>query len=54
MISAGEFYFAEAGKGAFLNDRRIRVSGRRAMADCLFATGIPFLDAALQEQTLNF
>jgi len=34
-----EFYFAEAGKGAFLNDRRIRVSGRRSMADCLFATG---------------
>ncbi len=38
-----EFYFAETGIGAFLNDRRIRVSGRRQMADCLFATGIPFL-----------
>lgn len=37
-----EFYFAEPGKGAFLNDRRIRVSGRRNIHDCLFATGIPF------------
>ncbi len=37
-----EFFFAEPGKGAFLNDRRIRVSGRRTMQDSLFATGIPF------------
>ena len=27
----------------FVNDRRLRVSGRRNMADSLFATGIPFL-----------
>ena len=38
-----EFYFAERGKGAFLNERRLRVSGRRSMADSLFGTGIPFL-----------
>lgn len=38
-----EFFFAEQGKGAFLNDRRMRVSGRRSMPDCLFATGIPFM-----------
>ncbi|MCE2517743.1 MAG: inositol monophosphatase [Alphaproteobacteria bacterium] len=38
-----EFFFAEPGKGAFLNDRRIRVAGRRNMADGLFATGIPFM-----------
>ena len=38
-----EFFFAEPGKGAFLNDRRIRVSGRRNMTDSLFATGIPFI-----------
>ena len=50
LIAAGildpirnEFFFAEPGKGAFLNDRRIRVSGRRYMQDSLFATGIPFL-----------
>lgn len=37
-----ELFWAEKGVGAFLNDRRIRVSGRRAMGDALFATGIPF------------
>lgn len=49
-----EFYFAEAGKGAFLNDRRIRVSGRRNMADCLFATGIPFLGHGTPETDALF
>lgn len=44
-----EFFFAEMGKGAFLNDRRIRVSGRRNMADCLFATGAPFLGRGDEE-----
>ena len=38
-----EFYYAERGKGAYLNERRLRVSGRRSMADSLFGTGIPFL-----------
>lgn len=38
-----EFFFAERGKGAYFNERRLRVSGRRTMPDSLFATGIPFL-----------
>ena len=25
-----------------MNDRRIRVSGRKRMSECLFATGVPF------------
>ena len=37
-----EMYWAEKGKGAFLNGRRLRVSGRKAMAPAQFATGIPF------------
>lgn len=37
-----EAFWAEAGKGAFLNDRRVRVSGRTALAEAVFATGIPF------------
>lgn len=37
-----ELYTAEKGQGAFLNDRRIRVSGRRRLDEALFATGIPF------------
>jgi len=37
-----DLFYAEKGIGAYLNDRRIRVSGRRHLADCLIATGIPF------------
>lgn len=36
-------FWAEKGQGAFLNGRRLRISARDKMADCLFATGIPFL-----------
>jgi myo-inositol-1(or 4)-monophosphatase len=37
-----ELYWAEKGKGAFLNGRRLRVSARKTLAPALFATGIPF------------
>lgn len=37
-----ELFWAEKGMGAFLNDRRLRVSGRRNMQEALLATGIPF------------
>ena len=47
-----EFYFAETGTGAFLNGRRIRVSGRRKMTDCLFSTGIPFGERHAETDTL--
>ncbi len=40
--AANEMFWAEKGIGAFLNDRRLRVSGRRDMVQALFATGIPF------------
>ncbi|TCS33850.1 myo-inositol-1(or 4)-monophosphatase [Acetobacter aceti NBRC 14818] len=40
--AAGEMFWAEKGVGAYLNDRRIRVSARREMLESLFATGIPF------------
>jgi myo-inositol-1(or 4)-monophosphatase len=36
-----ELYTAERGQGAFLNNRRLRVASRRALVDCLIATGIP-------------
>ena len=39
-----EMFVAEKGGGAFLNESRLRVSGRREMAPALFATGIPFGD----------
>jgi myo-inositol-1(or 4)-monophosphatase len=37
-----EMFVAEKGRGAFLNGRRIRVSGRRSLDEAIFATGIPF------------
>jgi myo-inositol-1(or 4)-monophosphatase len=36
-----EFYWAERGQGAFLNDRRLRVSSRTHLQESVFATGIP-------------
>ena len=38
----GEMFWAEKGIGAYLNDKRLRVSGRRELHTALFATGIPF------------
>lgn len=38
-----ELFWAEKGKGCYLNDTRIRVSARRDMAESLFATGLPFI-----------
>jgi myo-inositol-1(or 4)-monophosphatase len=39
--ATNELFTAEKGKGAFVNDRRLRVANRRALADCLVVTGIP-------------
>ena len=36
-----ELYTAERGKGAFLNDRRLRVAARKSLSEALLATGIP-------------
>ena len=37
-----ELFFAEKGTGAFMNETRLRVSGRTRMIECVFATGLPF------------
>ncbi len=37
-----QMFWAENGQGAYLNGRRIRVSGRRALDESLFATDIPY------------
>jgi myo-inositol-1(or 4)-monophosphatase len=56
-----ELFWAEKGGGAFCNDRRMRVSGRKQLPESLLSTGIPFighgdrprflrqLDAAMRE-----
>ena len=40
---ADELYWAEKGAGAFLNDRRLRVSSRKNLPDALIGTGMPFM-----------
>ena len=38
----GEMFVAEKGAGAWMNETRLRVSGRNRMIESLFATGLPF------------
>ncbi len=49
-----ELFVAEKGQGAWMNQTRLRVSGRHRLIEALFATGIPFggreeLPATLQD-----
>ena len=39
-----ELFTASKGAGAYMNDRRIRVSKRIRLEDCLIGTGFPFRD----------
>jgi len=41
-----ETFWAEKGIGAYLNDRRLRVSSRRQLTNALIATGTPFGERA--------
>jgi myo-inositol-1(or 4)-monophosphatase len=43
---ADEMFWAEKGVGAFVNERRLRVSARRDIHEAVFATGIPFANVA--------
>lgn len=38
-----ELYVAEKGQGAYLNDRRLRVAGRRLLRECVVGCGLPHL-----------
>jgi myo-inositol-1(or 4)-monophosphatase len=40
--SRNDLFYASRGRGAFLNDRRLRVSKRTRMAEALIGTGFPF------------
>jgi myo-inositol-1(or 4)-monophosphatase len=37
-----DLFYATRGRGAFLNDRRIRVAKRTRLEECLIATGFPY------------
>jgi myo-inositol-1(or 4)-monophosphatase len=41
-----EMFWAEKGAGAYVNDKRLRVSARRELKDAVFATGVPFAAAS--------
>ncbi|MGC1496566.1 MAG: inositol monophosphatase family protein [Sulfitobacter sp.] len=48
-----EMFFAEKGAGAWMNETRIRVSGRHRMIESIFATGLPFAGRADLPDTLQ-
>ncbi len=50
-----DLYTASKGSGAFLNDRRLRVSKRDKLIDCLIGTGFPFrVSAEIDAYTAMF
>jgi len=51
--AANELYWAEKGEGAWMNDKRIRVSSRTALEESLFATGLPFKGKPGRERSLK-
>ena len=48
-----EMFFAEKGTGAWMNEGRLRVSGRNRMIESIFATGLPFGGRADLPETLK-
>ncbi|MBR3371107.1 MAG: inositol monophosphatase [Rhodobacteraceae bacterium] len=48
-----ELFVSEKGAGTFMNDKRLRVSNRNVMSECLFATGIPFAAKRTLPATLH-
>ncbi len=48
-----EMFFAEKGQGAWMNQIRLRVSGRSKMIESIFATGLPFGGRADLPETLG-
>ncbi|HEY5862103.1 MAG TPA: inositol monophosphatase family protein [Casimicrobiaceae bacterium] len=48
-----DLFTATRGRGAFLNDRRIRVSRRTQLRECLIGTGFPFRDGSYLDTYLQ-
>ncbi len=51
--ASDELFWAEKGEGAWLNDKRLRVSSRKTLEECLFATGLPFKGRPGRERSLK-
>ncbi len=50
---ANDLYWAEKGKGAYHNDRRLRVSSRKMLEEALIGTGLPFIGKPGHAQALK-
>ncbi|MGL4232104.1 MAG: inositol monophosphatase family protein [Casimicrobium sp.] len=50
--SRNDLFTATRGSGAYLNNRRIRVSKQLKLRDCLIGTGFPFRDGAAFDEYL--
>ena len=48
-----EMFFAEKGAGAWMNEQRLRVSGRISMIETIYATGVPFASSPNLPATLQ-
>jgi myo-inositol-1(or 4)-monophosphatase len=48
-----DLFTATRGRGAFLNDHRMRVSRRQHLRDCLIGTGFPFRDGSYLDPYLE-
>tara|TARA_B100000886_G_C20419962_1_gene491059 strand:- start:1283 stop:2059 length:777 start_codon:yes stop_codon:yes gene_type:complete len=48
-----EFFWASKGQGAWCNNRRLRVSNRKILSDCLIGTGLPFGDGIYKDYLLE-
>ncbi|MGH1329775.1 MAG: inositol monophosphatase family protein [Paracoccaceae bacterium] len=51
--SKDELFWAEKGAGAWMNESRMRVSGRHKMIESIFATGLPFAGRSDLPDTLQ-
>ena len=51
--ASADIFWSERGKGAFLNDKRLRVAARREIGEAVFATGIPFMGKPGHAQLLK-
>jgi myo-inositol-1(or 4)-monophosphatase len=40
-----EMFWTEKGVGAYVNERRLRVSGRRRLAEAVIGTGMPYIES---------
>ncbi|SRR5579885_172842 len=49
-----DLFTAERGHGAYLNDKRLRVAGRKQLKDALNATGIPFMGRGTEDDHKRF